>query len=105
MKVQGEWMWFTWMRLALARALVWFAWSTALGVSKVLLCRHHPYRVWVEGTKATSMKATMESLRHPNGARLPWRRTFSRGVWLVTVALAALAVGTFIPPETLGVFD
>lgn len=60
----------THFRLAVARAVVWTAWSAALLALKVLVRPEHPARVYLEGAAKSQRVDQLNALRVATGPRM-----------------------------------
>ncbi len=85
MSVEGEWRWFTALRLALARATFWTCCKLIVWSFRLCLAPDHPMRIYADGWWETNRPFKMQALRQPIAPR--------RGV----ARVAIVAVPTLAP--------
>jgi len=99
MNVEGEWRWFTALRLAVARATVWMCCKLMVWSLRVCLAPDHPMRVFYDGWLEMEMPTRLEALRRPANPRA--RPPRPRAHWALMVAAPTLLPVAMLVPSLL----
>ena len=73
-------------RLAVARGVLWTAWTACWLMMRVLLRPDHPLRTYYDGARKSTMPVLLDSLYHTQGRR------YKRGRWYAATLIATAGV-------------